>query len=108
MLSQLHAGPIGGHFGGENTAHKVLKAVNYWPTLFKDAYAFARKCQECQRADERLKKAALPLQPVIVEVPFKQWGLDIVGPITPASSQHHKYILTATDYFTRWVEAIPL
>ena len=87
VLSQLHAGPVEGHFGGETTAHKVLKAGYYWPTLFKDAYAFARKCQECQRAGGRLKKAALPLQPVIIEVPFQQWGLYIVGPITPASSQ---------------------
>ena len=40
--------------------------------------------------------------------PFEQWGLDIIGEITPSSSKLHKYILTATDYFTRWVEAIPL
>ena len=86
VLSQLHAGPAEGHFGGETTAHKVLKAGYYWPMLFKDAFSFARKCEECQRAGERLKKAALPLQLVIVEVPFQQWGLDVVGPITPASS----------------------
>ena len=55
-----------------------------------------------------MKKAVLPLQPVIIEVPFQQWGLDIVGPITPPSSQQYKYILIATNYFTRWVEAIPL
>ena len=61
VLYQLHAGPAGGHFGGETTAHKVLKAGYYWPTLFKDAYAFARKCQECPKAGGRLKKAALPL-----------------------------------------------
>ena len=76
--------------------------------MFRDAFDFSRKCQECQRAGGRLKKAALPLHPLIIKVPFQQWGLDIVGPITPASSQQHKYILTATDYFTRWVEAIPL
>ena len=87
VLPQLHAGPAGGHFGGKNTTHKILKAGYYWPNLFKDAYSFARKCQECQRAGARLKKAALPLHPVIIEVPFQQWGLDIVGPITPASSQ---------------------
>ena len=40
--------------------------------------------------------------------PFEQWGLDIIGEITPSSSKLHKYILYATDYFTRWVEAIPL
>lgn len=39
---------------------------------------------------------------------FQQWGLDVIGDITPNSSQQHKYILTATDYFTRWTEAIPL
>ena len=34
--------------------------------------------------------------------------MDIIGEITPQSSKQHKYIITATDYFTKWVEAIPL
>ena len=49
--------------------------------------------------------ASLPLRPVIIEGPFKQWGLDFIGPITPTSSAGHQYIITATDYFTKWVEA---
>ncbi|XP_026398502.1 protein NYNRIN-like [Papaver somniferum] len=36
------------------------------------------------------------------------WGLDIIGPIKPTSSGRHKYIITATEYSTKWVEAIPL
>ncbi len=43
-----------------------------------------------------------------IEQPFDQWGLDIIGEINPPSSKQHKYILTATDYFTKWVEAVPL
>ena len=35
-------------------------------------------------------------------------GLDIIGEIKPNSSLQHRYILTTTDYFTHWVEAIPL
>jgi hypothetical protein len=54
------------------------------------------------------KRATVPLQPVNVSRPFEQWGLDIVGEITPSSSKLHKYILTTIDYFTRWTEAIPL
>eukprot|EP00253_Pinus_taeda_P029402 PITA_29402 len=40
--------------------------------------------------------------------PFQQWGLDVIGEITPNSSQQHNYILMAADYFTRWTEAISL
>jgi hypothetical protein len=39
--------------------------------------------------------------------PFQQWGLDFIGEIHPASSGQHRWILTATDYFTKWIEAIP-
>ena len=35
-------------------------------------------------------------------------GLDIIGEIVPHSSKQHKYILTALDYLTKWVEEIPL
>jgi hypothetical protein len=108
VLSELHAGEVGGHFGGDTNAHKVLRAGYYWPSLFKDAHTMCRKCIICQKAAGRVKKAAFPLQPITVDSPFQQWGLDIIGPINPSSSQQHKYILTATDYFTRWSEVAPL
>eukprot|EP00253_Pinus_taeda_P026870 PITA_26870 len=37
----------------------------------------------------------------------KMWGLDFIREIHPASSGQHRWILTATDYFTKWIEAIP-
>eukprot|EP00253_Pinus_taeda_P006265 PITA_06265 len=73
-----------------------------------DAHEYVRKCLNCQTASGRQRKSAFPLQPVNIEQPIEQWGLDIIGEINPPSSKQHKYILTATDYFTRWVEAIPL
>jgi Integrase core domain len=36
------------------------------------------------------------------------WGTDIVGPIDPHTSRVHRFILAATDYFTKWAEAILL
>ena len=33
--------------------------------------------------------------------------MDFIGKIHPASSGQHKWILTTTDYFTKWIEAIP-
>ena len=43
----MHDGPTGGHFGGDTTAHKFLRARYFWPTLFKDANSFVRRCQDC-------------------------------------------------------------
>jgi len=50
---------------------------------------------------------SLPLKSIAVNAPFQQWGLDFIGEINPSSSGQHKWILTATDFFTKWVEAIP-
>jgi hypothetical protein len=33
--------------------------------------------------------------------------LDFIGEINPSSSGQHRWIITATDYFTKWIEAIP-
>ncbi|KAH9320553.1 hypothetical protein KI387_015192, partial [Taxus chinensis] len=52
------------------------------------------------------KLAALPLHPISVDQPFMQWGLEFIGVINPNSSQGHKLIMTATDYITKWTEAV--
>lgn len=64
-------------------------------------------CQKCQIFQGKRKLLPLPLQPIIVEAPFQQWGLDFIGEIHPTSSTQHKWILTTTEYFIKWIEAIP-
>jgi len=48
----------------------------------------------------------LALRPIKVETPFQQWGLDFMSEINPNSSGKNKWILIATDYFTKWIVAI--
>jgi hypothetical protein len=67
-----------------------------------------RRCIPCQQFSGKMKRSAMPLQPISVEQPFTQWGLDFIGPINPKSSKGHTYILTATDYFMKWKEATTL
>jgi hypothetical protein len=52
------------------------------------------------------KLPALPLVLIKTKAQFQQWGLDFIGEINPHSSAQHRWILTTTDYFTKWVEAI--
>jgi len=108
VFQELQDGLAGRHYAGDATTHKILRTSYYWPTLFKDSHSYVRKGQICQTTAGRQKKPSLPLHPVNIEQPFSQWGLDIIGEIIPHSSKQHKYILTATYYFTKWVEAVPL
>ena len=108
ILTKLDDGMESYHFSEETTAHKVLREGYYWPTMFKDAHAHAWKCQIYQVNAGRERRPAFPLQLVTIENPFEQWGSDEVGEINPNSSKLHKYILTTTDYFSKWTEAIPL
>jgi hypothetical protein len=107
VTNQFHEGVCGGHHAWRATAYKILRAGYYWPKLFPDVNAKVRTCNPCQFFAGKQKLPAMPLVPIKVEAPFQQWGLDFIGEINPHSSAHHRWILTATDYFTKWVEAIP-
>ena len=50
---------------------------------------------------------SLPLNPISIEAPFRKWGLNFIGEINHASSGQHRWILIATDYFTKWIEVVP-
>jgi hypothetical protein len=45
---------------------------------------------------------------IVKSWPFRERGLDFIGEIRPGSSKGHQFILVATDYFTKWTEAVPL
>ena len=48
------------------------------------------------------------MNPIIKPWRFRGWRIDIIGQIYPSSSKGHKFMVVAMDYFTKWVEAIPL
>jgi len=107
VLDEFHAGDCGGHLYWKSTADKILRAGFYWPTLFSDVKKFVTSCHKCQIFEGKKKLLPLPLKPIFTEKPFQQWGLDFIGEIHPPSSGQHRWILIATDYFTKWIEAIP-
>jgi hypothetical protein len=66
-----------------------------------------RACIKCQKFSRKQQLKPLPMKPVVESTPFQQWGLDFIGEIHLASSCQHRWILTATYYFTKWIEVVP-
>jgi hypothetical protein len=80
----------------------------YWPSMLKDCFRYYKGCEECQKFGRVQAVSATMLHPVLNPWPFGGWGLDFIGEIHPASSKGHRFVLVATDYFSKWVEAVPL
>jgi hypothetical protein len=64
LLEELHSGYCGGHFTTRTTAHKILRARYYWPTLFVDTHRYVCSCQPCQYFAGKQKILAQPLKPL--------------------------------------------
>ena len=58
---------------------------------------------KCQKNNKKLKKATGSLHPIPVKYSINL-GMDLIGPL-PKSSMGNQYIVTVTDYFTKWGEA---
>jgi hypothetical protein len=76
--------------------------------MLEDCFEYYKGCQDCQKFGNIQRVPASTLNPIIKPWPFRGWGIDLIGQINPPSSQGHKFVLLATDYFTKWVEEIPL
>jgi hypothetical protein len=107
IMAKFHGGLCGGHHFWKATAHKILRVGYYWPTMFVDVCKRVRYYVRCQKFAGKQQLKSLPLQPVVVLGPFQQWGMDFIGEIHLASSGQHRWILTATYFFTKWIESIP-
>ncbi|KAK2361118.1 hypothetical protein QL285_086309 [Trifolium repens] len=104
IMWHCHNSPYGGHYNGERTAAKVLQSGFFWPTIFKDTYEYAQRCDNCQRTGGISRRNEMPLQNIHVVEVFDCWGIDFVGSFP--SSFSNEYILVAVDYVSKWVEAI--
>jgi hypothetical protein len=105
VIESLHSGNSGGHFAFVNTVNQIRTAGYWWPYMKRDVKNFVDSCDQCQRTGAPSFRNHWQLTPIIPLAPFEKWGIDLIGPISLVSSQKKRYIILATDYATKWVEA---
>jgi ribonuclease HI len=107
LLFEIHEGICGSHIGGRSLAHQTLTQGYWWPYMQKDAMTYVKKCYKCQRFSHSIHQPAAKLLPLVSPWPFAQWGMDLVSPL-PKATGNRRWLIVATNYFTKWVEAEPL
>ena len=64
-----------------------------------------RTCDQCQCNNSKLHESLHPIK--VKGEAWHQVGMDLIGPLQETSCGN-KYIMTLTDYYTKWAEAAPL
>ena len=72
--------------------------------MLKDAQAYVKTCEKCQRFSNFIRQPSKELTPMTAPWPFAQWGLDIIDPFSTGVRQL-KFLVVGIDYFTKWVAA---
>jgi hypothetical protein len=108
LLHGVHEGTYGTHQSAHKMKWLIRRSGYYWPTMLEDCFKYYKGCQEYQRFGKIQMVPASAMNLIIKPWPFRGWGMDMIGKINPPSSKGHQFILAITDYFTKWVEAVPM
>ncbi|XP_078083259.1 gypsy retrotransposon integrase-like protein 1 isoform X2 [Mustelus asterias] len=105
IFLECHFSDIGSHLGQKKTVHRIQSRY-YWLGIVKDVVDWIKMCDTCQHA-EHYKNMSRKSPSLKVTRPWEILGFDLIGPF-PETTCGNTYVLTVTDYFTKWVEAVPI
>ena len=107
VVEVYHGSPWAGDFGFSRT-YNNLKDRYGWPDMKEIIKNYLQSCLKCQKFNFARHKAHGFLHPIkSPNGQFQMIDIDYSGPF-PTTTQGNKYVLAITDYFTKWVIAIPV
>lgn len=103
VLHYHHDDPLAGHPGAEEPT-RALQTHFHWPAVEQDVRRYVSGCQLCAVTKRGPHQPNAPLRPRQPERPWATVGFDDMSPY-PATRDGNRFILVATDLYSRWVEA---
>ncbi|GJW01119.1 reverse transcriptase domain-containing protein [Tanacetum coccineum] len=107
VIREIHMGSCGLHVGPRAVVRKAIRQGYYWPTMHEDAKEEVQKYDSCQIHAPALRLPKTLMTSIMAPWTFYQWGMDILGPLSPAKGGA-KFVIMTINYFTKWIEANPL
>jgi hypothetical protein len=109
VLEQLHGSMTGGHSGIHGTLSKAHERF-WWPRLYRDVVMYVNTCPKCQQLKGTAAASGVTNAPrsyTGITQPFAVWSVDVIGPLPPTSTGY-KYVLTMTEWLSRYMVLRPL
>ena len=85
-------------------ATKILKAILYCPTIFRDVHNFTIEYDWCQNTRNISRRDEIPQMPILELEIFDIRGIDFMGLFLSLNGD--KFILIIVCYMYKWIEAI--
>ncbi len=105
IFNQLHCVRAGGHFAVKRSMAKARQRF-FWPHCKDDMERWCKECEVCAQAKRGPRhRAELGHNPVRQKLELV--ALDILGEL-PETINGNKYILVATDAYTKWTHAMAM
>ena len=104
VFHELHSVRTAGHLGIAKTLRKVGDRF-FWAGYAEDIRKLVRNCPQC--VHKQKPQGRTPMKLYHSGAPMERIAMDILGPL-PETYQGNKYVLCIGNYFTKWMEAIPL
>ena len=86
----------------------ILRHSSGHNALYNNYFMQISSCDVCQRVNRKLTDKTPELHPIPVKSLLFHVGIDFIGPIKPTSVTGNRFILTISDYFSKFVDAVPL
>ena len=86
VMGEVHAEVCGPHIGGHMLTRKIMRTSYFWLTMETDCCQFVQRCPKCQMHRDLIHVPPSKLHAVTSPLPFSVWGIDIIGKISPKSS----------------------
>ena len=106
VLTSLHAGPCGGHFGPEKLV-KQAQLRFYWLGMSADIEKFCQQCDRCAERNVPNPQPRAAMGEVYASQPWEVMSIDFLTDL-PLTDRGNRHLLVCRDHFTRWVEVFPL
>jgi hypothetical protein len=98
VMAKVHEGICVTHQSAPKMKWLLRTYGFYWPNIIANCFKYYEGCQVCLKSDDLQLVPTVELHPII----------KFVGEIHPLSLKGHRFVLNATDYFTKWTKVVAL